>query len=367
VQARSAVPEVASWRARPRALALSGRDVTASCACLCSAPLCALEAGSNTGGWGFGVEVLAKGLPAAAPMPREAAAAPATPPKRTPGRSLSPCYVVAEEEVLQRHGALTRRRSSSCSRLSEDPFAADVDGELPCAGVDGVPPLPPAALPRRSSKVSAECRDHATILRMRKLLRDRGWLEADELFTDEYLRSSLQATKNGKRRTFEYCAEKLQQSLTWRRECGAARITRLDVSSALAPGHMWWEGADVHGRPILYARPGAMHLSTYRREQYVKMHIYLIEQVRVSRVRSPSLARPRLHYCLLTPCPVPTDPVGQSWPRNTGSVGGSCAKDRLHSMAACVLSHTNQPHTHSPVLSFCLGAAGDPEHGRGCK
>ena len=31
--------------------------------------------------------------------------------------------------------------------------------------------------------------------------------------------------------------------------------------------------------------------------------------------------RPRLHYRLLALCPAPTDPVGQSWPRDTGSVG----------------------------------------------
>jgi hypothetical protein len=30
-----------------------------------------------------------------------------------------------------------------------------------------------------------------------------------------------------------------------------------------------------------------------------------------------------LHYRLLTLCPAPTDPVGQSWPRGTGSVGDS--------------------------------------------
>ena len=30
---------------------------------------------------------------------------------------------------------------------------------------------------------------------------------------------------------------------------------------------------------------------------------------------------PRLHYRLLTLCPTPTDPVGQSWPRGTGPVG----------------------------------------------
>ena len=32
---------------------------------------------------------------------------------------------------------------------------------------------------------------------------------------------------------------------------------------------------------------------------------------------------PRLHYRLLTLRPAPTDPVGQSWPRGTGSVGDS--------------------------------------------
>ena len=33
--------------------------------------------------------------------------------------------------------------------------------------------------------------------------------------------------------------------------------------------------------------------------------------------------RPRLHYHLRTLRPSPTDPVGQSWPRGTGSVGDS--------------------------------------------
>jgi len=41
---------------------------------------------------------------------------------------------------------------------------------------------------------------------------------------------------------------------------------------------MWWEGEDKFGRPILYARPGEMDLSTYSREEYVKAHVYLIEQ-----------------------------------------------------------------------------------------
>ena len=35
------------------------------------------------------------------------------------------------------------------------------------------------------------------------------------------------------------------------------------------------------------------------------------------------LGGPRLHYRLLTLCLAPTDPVGQSWPRGTGSVGDS--------------------------------------------
>jgi hypothetical protein len=36
---------------------------------------------------------------------------------------------------------------------------------------------------------------------------------------------------------------------------------------------------------------------------------------------SLSCVGPRLHYRLLTLCPAPTDPVGQSWPLGTGSVG----------------------------------------------
>ena len=35
----------------------------------------------------------------------------------------------------------------------------------------------------------------------------------------------------------------------------------------------------------------------------------------------PKPCCPRLHYRLLTLCPTPTDPVGQSWPRGKGSVG----------------------------------------------
>ena len=38
-------------------------------------------------------------------------------------------------------------------------------------------------------------------------------------------------------------------------------------------------------------------------------------------VRERVCVCPRLHYRLLTLCPTPTDPVGQSWPRGTGSVG----------------------------------------------
>ena len=43
---------------------------------------------------------------------------------------------------------------------------------------------------------------------------------------------------------------------------------------------------------------------------------------------SPTRPDPRLHYRLLTLCPAPTDPVGQSWPRGTGSVG--------QAMPACI-------------------------------
>ena len=41
------------------------------------------------------------------------------------------------------------------------------------------------------------------------------------------------------------------------------------------------------------------------------------------RVCESMRVRPCLHDRLLTPCPAPTDPVGQSGPRGTGSVGDS--------------------------------------------
>jgi len=61
----------------------------------------------------------------------------------------------------------------------------------------------------------------------------------------------------------------------WQKADSCATII---LGRALAPNHMWWEGEDKFGRPILYARPGEMDLSTYSREEYVKAHVYLIEQ-----------------------------------------------------------------------------------------
>ena len=75
---------------------------------------------------------------------------------------------------------------------------------------------------------------------------------------------------------------------------------------------------------------------------------------------------PRLHYRLLTLCPAPTDPVDQSWPRGTGSVGDSVGEDsdsvgedshpiahlaRTHKMCDCVR-----------VLDAMLYAQGDAVH-----
>lgn len=148
------------------------------------------------------------------------------------------------------------RRPSSSSELvcigedgMEDAMCIKADGIK-----DGMPPLP---ISERAVLVTKTVRhqekvltstERDTIVKMRKLLREKGFTEADEFFTDEYLHSAMQATKNGKRRTFEYSAEKLELSLQWRRDCGAAHITRLHVHAALAPNHMWWEGVDIHGR-----------------------------------------------------------------------------------------------------------------------
>ena len=53
------------------------------------------------------------------------------------------------------------------------------------------------------------------------------------------------------------------------------------------------------------------------------------EDERADRTPGPFRSRPRLHYRLLTLCPVPTDPVGQSWPRGTGSVGDSVGEGMM--------------------------------------
>jgi hypothetical protein len=84
--------------------------------------------------------------------------------------------------------------------------------------------------------------------------------------------------KDGKTRTFEYSAEKLAASLKLRRELKAASITRADVARSLAPGHMWWDGQDRLGRPVLCVRPAGMDLSTYDTDEYLRAHVYLIEE-----------------------------------------------------------------------------------------
>jgi hypothetical protein len=131
--------------------------------------------------------------------------------------------------------------------------------------------------PRSNSPRPAQSHESAAIEQLRIWLRARGFGEEAEL-SDGYLETVLNATKNGKKRSFEYAALKMEKSLRWRRECVPATISWSQVSRAMAPNHMWWEGEDRLGRPILYVRPGLMDLSTYCREEYVQAHIFLIEQ-----------------------------------------------------------------------------------------
>ena len=131
--------------------------------------------------------------------------------------------------------------------------------------------------PRSSSPRPAQSHESEAIEQLRIWLRARGFGEEDEI-SDGYLETVLNATKNGKKRSFEYAALKIEKSLKWRRECAPDAITWTQVSRAMAPNHMWWEGQDRLGRPILYVRPGLMDLGTYCREEYVQAHIYLLEQ-----------------------------------------------------------------------------------------
>ena len=93
-------------------------------------------------------------------------------------------------------------------------------------------------IPERSRSFDAEentqllrpLEETAAIEQMRSWLRERNWLEEENFFTDEYIHTAMHANKNGKQRTFEYTALKLQQSLKWRRDFCAAGIKREDVS-----------------------------------------------------------------------------------------------------------------------------------------
>eukprot|EP00282_Hemiselmis_andersenii_P009063 CAMPEP_0114177408 /NCGR_PEP_ID=MMETSP0043_2-20121206/38006_1 /TAXON_ID=464988 /ORGANISM="Hemiselmis andersenii, Strain CCMP644" /LENGTH=215 /DNA_ID=CAMNT_0001275775 /DNA_START=146 /DNA_END=791 /DNA_ORIENTATION=- len=107
---------------------------------------------------------------------------------------------------------------------------------------------------------------------------EEGLGEVDTVFDDGYVQSIMNRTKNGKQRTFEYSLDKLEASLRWRREYGAAEVTYQDVAQSLAPQHMIWHGFDSLGRPILYVKPSKMDLSTYNTENYLKAHVYLLER-----------------------------------------------------------------------------------------
>lgn len=132
------------------------------------------------------------------------------------------------------------------------------------------PPSPMIERPRES--------EDSGVRKMREWLESEGFSEARDFFSDQYLLNAMSALKNGKQRTFEYASKKLADSLNWRRQYGAASITRSDVARALGPNHMWWDGTDIHGRPILYVRPALMDLKTYDRAEYLKAHVFLIEE-----------------------------------------------------------------------------------------
>ena len=182
------------------------------------------------------------------------------------------------------------------TRLDVDDFALASDvksGRRGSLHAQSMPDTPPAVLRTRSRSASpgvtgrpneaAQLKrysqeDSARIQQVRSWLQDRQWHEQGTFFTDDYLHVAIHASKNGKQRTFEYVCLKLQQSLKWRREYGSASISRAEVCRALAPGHMYWEGDDKFGRPILFARPADMDLKSYSRDEYVRAHVYLSEK-----------------------------------------------------------------------------------------
>ena len=66
--------------------------------------------------------------------------------------------------------------------------------------------------------------------------------------------------------------------------------------------------------------------ATHVTSSYILCHIIIHTTLPATQRSQPSARQSidsRLHYRLLTLCPAPTDPVSQSWPRGTGSVGDS--------------------------------------------
>lgn len=116
------------------------------------------------------------------------------------------------------------------------------------------------------------------VSRLRLLLDSQGWAEARELFSDKYLEKVLVAESRGRGTAVESAAERLSASLKWRREYGVAHIRKKDVARALAPNHMFWGSSDAQGCPILYVRAGMVDLDAYDREEYLKAHVFLLEQ-----------------------------------------------------------------------------------------
>ena len=102
--------------------------------------------------------------------------------------------------------------------------------------------------PRSSSPRPRPCADVAAVDELRVWLRKRRWAEEADALTGHYLHTVMTATKDGKQRTFEYAALKIEKSLQWRRDCAASAISHADVAGALAPNHMWWEVSGSEGQ-----------------------------------------------------------------------------------------------------------------------
>ena len=99
-------------------------------------------------------------------------------------------------------------------------------------------------------------------------------------FSDEYIASVMgqpSKSREAGRRSFQYARTKLEHVLAWREEYQPSRVKRVDVHRELQCGSLYWNGYDVHGRPVLFVRAARKNYADLNVAKQVAMHVLMLE------------------------------------------------------------------------------------------